>query len=145
MIYVKPKNTYKPSIYFRDDEMYFVFHIRKYYHFDSISVVSAKYEPCYMGSVYAPILQSLVQLTPTVVEPKTIALQHMFSVSSHKCKNGIDNYIKDNLNRYIESSIWDDSDKEVIDKYVTDINRKYNIDLDVNSVKFTNQYCWEVI
>ena len=128
----------------RDFDIYYRFKIRKYYHFEPMMVVEPTYEPCYMGSIYAPFCQSEVQLTPIKVDAKTIAIEHSFSVYEKNCPDGIDNYIKDNLERLTNSSVWYDSDRQAFDLYITKLKRKYNIDLDKSSLKCTNQYCWEV-
>ena len=128
----------------RDFNTYYRFKIRKYYHFEPMILVKPMYESCYMGSIYAPILQSEVQLTPVKVDAKTIAVEHSFTVYQKNCPNGIDNYIKDNLERLTNSGVWYDSDRQAIDSYVTELNRKYNINLDKSSLSYTNQYCWEV-
>ena len=124
--------------------IYYIFKIRKYYHFEPMMLVKPTYEPCYMGSIYAPFCQSEVQLTPVKIDAKTIAIEHSFSVYEKNCPNGIDNYIKDNLERLTNSGVWYDSDRQALDLYVTELNRKYNIDLDKSSLRYTNQYCWEV-
>ena len=128
----------------RDFDIYYRFKIRKYYHFEPMVLVKPTYEPCYMGSIYAPILQSEVQLTPIEVDAKSIAVEHSFSVYEKNCPDCVDNYIKDNLERLTNSGIWYDSDRQALDLYVNELNRKYNINLDKNSLKYTNQYCWEV-
>lgn len=128
----------------REFDIYYRFKIRKYYHFEPMMLVKPTYEPCYVGSIYAPICQSEVQLTPIKVDAKTIAVEHSFSVYEKNCPNGIDNYIKDNLERLINSNIWYDSDRQAFNLYVTELNRKYNINLDKGYLRYTNQYCWEV-
>ena len=128
----------------RDFNIYYRFKIRKYYHFEPMMLVKPTYEPCYVGSIYAPILQSEVQLTPVQVEAKSIAIEHCFSIRADKCTNGVDNYIKDNLERLTTSGVWFDSDRQAFDLYITELNRKYNINLDKSSLRYTNQYCWEV-
>lgn len=127
-----------------DFDLYYIVKLRKYYHFEPMTLVKANYEPCYVGSIYAPILQSEVQLNPVKVEAKSITVEHTFSLRADKCKNGVDNYIRDNLDRYTESGIWYTSDREAIDLYVTELNKRYNIDLDPKSLTYTNQFCWEV-
>ena len=75
---------------------------------------------------------------------KTVAIEHSFSIYKEDCLDGIDNYIKDNLERLTTSSVWYGSDRQAIDMYATELNRKYNIDLDKSSLRYTNQYCWKV-
>ena len=127
-----------------DFNLYYRVKLRKYYHFEPMTLVKANYEPCYVGSIYAPILQSEVQLTPVKVAAKSIAVEHIFSLRADKCTNGVDNYIKENLERFTTSCVWFDSDRQAVDLYVTELNKRYNIDLDPKSLKYTNQYCWEV-
>ena len=124
---------------------YYRFKIRKYYHFEPMTLVDFTYEPCYMGSIFARFCQSEIQLVPVRVDAKSIFIEHVFSVHKSNCPNNIDTYIKDNLERLVNSSIWYDSDRQALDLYVTELNQRYNIDLDESSLKYTNQYCWEVI
>ena len=128
----------------RDFNIYYRFKIRKYYHFEPMMLVKPAHEPCYMGSIYAPYCQSEVQLSPVKVDAKTIAIEHSFSVYEKDCPNGVDNYIKDNLERLTVSSVWFDSDRQALDLYVNELNKRYNIDLDHSSLAYTNQFCWEV-
>lgn len=128
----------------RDFNIYYTFKIRKYYHFEPMMLVKPRYEPCYMGSIYAPYCQSEVQLSPVKVDARTIAVEHSFSVYEKNCPNGIDTYIKDNLERLTTSGVWYDSDRQALELYIIELNRKYNIDLDKSSLRYTNQYCWEV-
>lgn len=128
----------------RNFNIYYKFKIRKYYHFEPMMLVKPTYEPCYMGSIYAPFCQSDVQVTPIKVDAKTIAVEHSFSVYEKNCPNGVDNYIRDNLERLINSGVWYDSDRQALDLYITELNERYNIDLDPKSLTYTNQFCWEV-
>ena len=128
----------------RIPDRYYRFKIRKYYHFEPIMLVKPTYEPCYMGSIYAPFCQSEVQLTPVEVNARTIAIEHVFSINEKNCPNGIGRYIKNNFERLINNNVWYDSDRQALDLYVTGLNRKYNIDLDKSSLRYTNQFCWEV-
>ena len=128
----------------REFDTYYRFKIRKYYHFEPMMLVKPTYELCYMGSIYAPFCESEVQLTPIRVDARSIAVEHSFTVYEKNCPNGVENYIKDNLERLTTSSVWYDSDKQALDMYVTELNKKHNIDLDKSSLKYTNQYCWEV-
>lgn len=128
----------------RDFNIYYRFKIRKYYHFEPMMLVKPTYKPCYVGSIYAPVLQSEIQVTPIKVDARTIAVEHSFSVYERDCPNGIDNYIKDNLERLTVSGVWFDSDRQALDLYVNELNKRYNIDLDPKSLTYTNQYCWEV-
>lgn len=128
----------------KDFEMYYVIKLRKYYYFEPMTLVKANYEPCYIGSIYAPILHSDVLLTPVKVDAKTVVVEKMFTVWAKNCPNGIDKYIEENLDRYAESGVWYMSDREVLYTYKEELDKKFNIELDKDSIKYTTQYCWEV-
>lgn len=141
----RKRNEHFYNQYFdKDFELYYRVKLRKYYHFEPMTLVKANYGPCYVGSIYAPILQSEVQLKPVKVEAKSIFVERQFTIRADKCTNGVDNYIKENLVNFTTSGIWFDSDRQALDLYVTELNERYNIDLDMNSLKYTNQFCWEV-
>jgi hypothetical protein len=139
------RNSANYTQYFtKDFEFYYVVKLRKYYHFEPMTLVKANYEPCYVGSIYAPILQSDVQITPVRIEAKTVGVEKIFTVYSKNCPNGIDNYVEENIDRYVESGVWAMTDREVLYTYIDELNKKYNIELDKDSLKYTTQYCWEV-
>lgn len=140
----KGHNNYGHYIDFNNGQIYYKVNLRKYYHFEPTLIVTPIYEPLYIGSVYAPICQCEVQVSPVKIEAQTIAIEHCFYVYDKQCPEGIDNYIKKNLNKFITNNVWYDSDRQALDLYTTELNRKYNIDLDKNSLRYTNQYCWEV-
>lgn len=140
----KRKESMYSQYFTKDWELYYRIKLRKYYHFEPMTLVKYNYEPCYVGSIYAPVLQSEVQLKPVNIEAKSIAIEHCFSIRADKCTGGVDNCIEDNLEKFTTSSVWFDSDRQVFDLYITELNKKYNIDLDSSSLKYTNQFCWEV-
>ena len=142
---VQQNKENKYRLYFtKDFELYYRVKLRKYYYFEPMTLVKTNYEPCYVGSIYAPILQSDVQITPVRTEAKTVGVEKMFTVYSKNCPNGIDNYVEENLDRYVESGVWSVTDREVLYTYIDELNKKYNIELDKDSLKYTTQYCWEV-
>lgn len=130
--------------YFRDTtQVYYKVKLRKYYYFDSMALVTPIESPYYVGSIYAP-LKFDVLLDTVNVEPKTLMIEHHFYINTKECSDGIDNYIKDNMSRFTSSGIWELKDQQVINKYLSEINNKYNIELIRDSLDFTTQYCWEV-
>lgn len=133
------------NIFSSNPDNYYRFKIRKYYHFEPMTLVNFTYEPRYMGSIFARFCQSEIQLVPVRVDAKSIFIEHIYSVHKINCPHGFDTYIKDNLEKLTNSSIWYDSDRQALDLYVTELNQRYNIDLDESSLKYTNQYCWEVM
>jgi Holliday junction resolvase RusA-like endonuclease len=108
-----------------------------------MTLVTPEESPCYIGSIYAPIKLD-VMLKPVFLDAKTIAIEHQFSIRADKCVGGVDNFVKNNLERLTTSGVWYDSDDQALDMYISEINRKYNIDLDRSSLKYTNQFCWEI-
>jgi hypothetical protein len=127
----------------KDFELYYVIKLRKYYHFEPMTLVTPEESPCYIGSIYAPVKLD-VMLKPVFLDAKTIAIEHQFSIRADKCVGGVDDFVKNNLERLTTSGVWYDSDDQVLNKYISEINRKYNIDLDRSSLKYTNQFCWEI-
>lgn len=127
----------------KDFDLYYNIRFRKYYHFERVTLVKPDYEPFYVGSIYAPVKYD-VMLHTVEVEPKSIVVERQFTIRASKCTNGVDNYIKDNLEYFTTSGLWFDSDRQAIDLYVNELNKKYDIDLDSSSLKYTNQFCWEV-
>ena len=139
----KQSHTSYAHYFTRDFELYYVVKLRKYYHFEPVTIVTPEESPCYVGSIYAPVKLD-VMLKPVFLEAKTIAIEHKFSIKDKYCVGGVENFVKNNLERLTTSSVWYSSDDRALDKYVSEINRKYNIDLDQSSLKYTNQFCWEI-
>ena len=135
---------FTPVLYFTsDDELYYSVTFRKYYHFEPIEVITSRDDLCNL--LYSGIIPQVDCMLYTVQVPAdSIFVAHTFSVAASKCKDGIDKYIKDNLDRFETSDVWDNSDNEILSKYISDINRRYDIELDIKAPIYTNQFCWEV-
>ena len=112
-----------------------------YIHFNPIMVVCPE-EESYLGSYFAPVLTNFIKTVQ--LEPKTVMQQHSFMINRKKCNGGIDKYIKNNLESFTGSTIWNLYSNEIIDKYLSDINRKYNIILTESSLDYSIQYIWEI-
>ena len=125
-------------------DFYYKVKIKKTYNFESITLVTPVPDgPYYVGSIYAPAqLDALIR--PVQVEKKSTAIVCTFPVLESQCTNGVDNYIKDNLERFASSSIWAVSDEQIVMNYVKELNNTYNIDLDPKSLTYDIQYSWEV-
>ena len=122
-------------------EVYYNVKLRKYYYFEDMTLVS--YEGDYFtGSIYAPVVTRFVK--PVKIPAKTIAMEQRFSISASKCPNGIDEYIRANLDDINSSIVWRENDSTVIDKYINELNKSLNIKLDPASLKYTSQFYWEV-
>lgn len=114
---------------------------RMYIHFNPINVVRP-IEDGYFGSIYAPIKTTFIDTV--IVEPKTVAQEYGFFISSEKAKPNIDKYIEANIERFTGSSLWDIYKTETINKYIEDIKKKYNVIVDESSLDYSIQYIWEV-
>lgn len=122
-------------------EVYYKVKLRKYYHFKDMILLSFV-DDFYTGSIYAPVLTHYYK--PVRVPMKTVAIEHVFTVPSSKCTNGIDNYIKENLDAISKSDIFAYYDDKVINEYRSDLNKELKIDVDPSSFSYTSQFCWEV-
>lgn len=122
-------------------EVYYKVKLRKYYHFEAMTLVSFV-DNYYTGSIYAPIVTPYFK--PVKIPARTMAIEEVFSVAASKCPEGIDKYIKANLETFDESPLWKLNDNNVILKYVSELNQELTIDLDPSSLKYTSQFCWEV-
>ena len=130
------------SQYFTQDlELYYRVNFRMYVHFNSIKAIRPT-EDVLIGSIYAPFKVTMIE--PVTIEACSVAKQHSFSLRVSKCPKGPDAYIKENLNKYTSSGIWQIAKKEIIDKYKQDIKDKYNIILDDSYLSYSIQYCWEI-
>ena len=139
----KRKQEHYNTYFDKDFEFYYKVKLRKYYHFEPMTLVKVEDIPhCKPFSKCIP--QTEVVIKPVQVEAKSLVVERMFTVYSKNCPNGIDNYIEENLDRYAESGIWYMSDREAVYTYIEELNKKFNIDLDKDSLKYTTQYCWEV-
>ena len=138
------RNSERYNKYFdKDFEFYYRVKLRKYYHFEPMTLVKVE-DKLHSKFCAGSICHSDVLIKPVQVEAKTVGIEKIFTVYSKNCPEGIDKYVEDNLDRYAESGIWYMSDREVIYTYIEELNKKYNIDLDKDSLKYTTQYCWEV-
>lgn len=122
-------------------EVYYKVKLRKYYHFEAMNLISYEGE-YFTGSVYAPVITPFVR--PVKVPARTIAIENSFYVAASKCPKGVDRYIKDNLDDFSASVIWQTNDQKVLNKYINELNSELKIDLDPKSLTYTTQYCWEV-
>lgn len=124
-----------------DNSIYYRVNFRMYIHFNPITIVY----PCekgYLGSIYAPYETTFIR--PAYIDGQTLWQQHTYSVNSKNAKPNIDTYIENNIERYTNSAMWRFTKQEIIDKYLDDIKKKYNVILDESSLDYSIQYVWEV-
>lgn len=134
-------NNMTPTVFQHGEEVYYKVVIRKYYRFKSCTIVVPDHEN-FSGSIYAPI-RTLV-LKPVQVPAHTMAIQNTFSVTASKCPDGIDAYVKNNWDTFMESRRWLHSDEEVQQEYENSISKKYNIEVKPGALVYTSSYFWEV-
>lgn len=124
-------------------DFYYKVHFKKTYYFEAMTLVtpvSDLYSAC-----FADIPSEVeILVRPVKVPAETIAVSQTFPVLASKCKNGIDEYIKDNIDQFVLSSFWSYTDEQIKDMYVEKLNKKYNIKLDPQSVTYRVQYSWEI-
>jgi hypothetical protein len=130
-----------------DFNVFYVLKVRKYYHFEPMILVTNQTDLC--TNLFGKyICQSDVLLKTVKAEPKSLFIEHHFSIYKDKCSNSIGKnvfeYVEQNIERFISSSVWDSSDEQALNTYIKELNRKYNITIDKNSLEYTNQFCWEV-
>ncbi len=102
---------------------------RLYYHFNSTFIVQ---------SVDG-------MLNPVRVPGTTMGVSHIFSVDSKECVDGIDKYIEVNRERFENSTVWETRKKEMIYKYVKQLENTYNIKIVEYNFDITPQYCWHLV
>lgn len=136
------KNSYA-QYFTKDFDLYYRVIFRKYFYFEEMLLVTPIESPCYLGSVYAPIKFDAA-IKPVKVPAKTLAVAYSFPVRASKCKNGIDNYVKENLELFTSSSVWHFSEQQAIEKYTEELRKELNIEVEPESFRYTTQYCWEI-
>ena len=121
-------------------ELYYKVILKKYYHFEPMTLVAKINYPWFLDKHNGALAVKTIK-----VESKTLSVAHAFSIAASKCPNGVDSYIKENLTRFSNSAIWQVYDKQVINKYHTELMDKYDIDVEPSSFIFTSEYYWEVV
>ena len=125
----------------RDFDLYYKINFRMYVHFRPIKIIKPEGDD-YIGSVYAPFRATL--MVPAQIEAKTVAKQRTFKVKANDCLNGPYKYVKDNLERYTSSDLWQLDKEDIINNYIEEVQKEHNIILDKSYLDYTIQHCWEV-
>jgi hypothetical protein len=124
------------------EELYYKVTLRKYYYFKPTTVIGK-----WLGTQY-PVLNDgdipVVEITPTAIDAKTYGLASSFSVKESMCPNGIDEYIKNNLDNITSTYEWKVQHARVLAGYCSDIKLEYGVDIDPAYVDYTTEYYWEV-
>lgn len=139
---IRNKNPeFYTTYYTKNFELYYRVNFRKYYHFDSINLVKPVGE-FYTGSIYAPYKSLFI--TPIQIPGDTLVVSHNFSISCDGIDGDIDKYIEDNIDRFVQSSVWNGSDEKAINMYLKRIADKYNVSLETDCLNYTNAFYWQV-
>ena len=124
------------------EELYYKVTLRKYYYFKQTAIIG----PSNRGDF--PILNDdiipVLEVTPAVIGARTYALMSSFSVKESVCQNGIDEYIRDNLDSITSTDEWKARHANVLADYCSTIKQEYFIDVDPEQLNYTTEYYWEV-
>ena len=125
------------------EELYYKVNLRKYYRFNPMSLAD------FTTPICKPAIADCCSITPmsprvVSIDARSSAVQQSFSVRASKCSNGIDSYIRENLNKITSSVYWLEQDKQVIHDYIKYVDLWYGIKLREKDVVYTAEYYWEV-
>lgn len=130
------------SVRIHTEELYYKVTLRKYYYFKPTTVVDK-----WLGTQY-PVLGDEVipveAIEPKSIGAKTYGIASSFSVKESLCTNGIDEYIKNNLDRITATTEWKAGHAQVLADYCKDVKIQYDVDIDPAYVNYTTEYYWEV-
>ena len=117
------------------EELYYKVTLRKYYYFKRM-VWSTPIEFNESANSYS--------MRCVDIDTKTTAIASSFSVKEFLCPNGIDEYIKNNLERITSTDEWKARHAQVLQDYCSEVKNQYNIDVDPAYLNYTTEYYWEV-
>lgn len=80
----------------------------------------------------------------TETDALTLCKQHVVQVPAKECPNGPNRFVQDNLDKFTSSTVFKDIKEELIQNYIDDMRKKYNIDLTEGDLDYTTHYFWEV-
>lgn len=124
------------------EELYYKVTLRKYYYFKPTTIIGPTNRVDYpvLNDEIIPVLE----VTPTMVGARTYALMSSFSVKESRCPNGIDEYIRNNLDKITSTDEWKSLHAKTLADYCKDVKAQYNVDIDTAYVNYTTEYYWEV-
>ena len=125
------------------EELYYKVTLRKYYYFKPLGIIP-HFEPVSFPELTADAEIPAVAISPVTVDARTSAIASSFSVKESLCPNGIDDYIRNNLDKITSTFEWKARHAQVITDYVHTIKNQYNIDLEPAYINYTTKYYWEV-
>lgn len=130
-------------VYIPTEELYYKVTLRKYYYFKPLNIIP-HFEPTGFPELSADVEIPAVAISPVTVDARTSAIATSFSVKESLCHNGIDEYIRNNLDRIVSTSEWKARHAQVITDYVYTIKNQYDVDIDPAYLTYTTEYYWEI-
>ena len=130
-------------VHISKEELYYKVALRKYYYFKSLSVIP-HFEPTGFPELGRTTELPAVVISPVTIDAMTSAIATSFSVKESLCPNGIDEYIRSNLDRIITTSEWKARHAQVLTDYIYTIKNQYNMDIAPEYLNYTTEYYWEV-
>ena len=124
------------------EELYYKVNLRKYYRFDPLSLADFTAHICERVESNTSVAPMPIKIVN--VDTRSYAVQQSFSVRASKCSDGIDSYIRENLEQVTSSDDWLELDKQVINDYIKYVDLMYGIEIQASTVIYTTEYYWEV-
>ena len=130
-------------VYTPTEELYYKVTLRKYYYFKPTTVIgpSNRVDFPVLNDDIIPVLEVA---PPAVIGARTYALMSSFSVKESLCTNGIDKYIKKNLDKITSTDEWKVRHAKVLADYCSTVKQECDIDIDPTQLDYTTEYYWEV-
>ena len=124
------------------EELYYKVTLRKYYYFKPTIIFGQSNRADFpvLNDGIIPVLE----VTPAAVGARTYALMSSFSVKESLCTNGIDEYIRNNIDKITSTDEWKAMHAKTLADYCKDVKIQYNVDIDPAYVNYTTEYYWEV-
>ena len=124
------------------EELYYKVTLRKYYYFRPAAIT------CPIETTNYPVLNDdiipVMEITPVALGAKTYAISASFSVKESICHNGIDEYIRNSLDKITSTDEWKARHVKTLHDYCSAVKQEYDIDLDPAYLNYTTEYYWEV-
>ena len=124
------------------EELYYKVTLRKYYYFKP--VVELPQTSVHEYPVLDDDIIPVMSISPAAISAKTYGIASSFSVKESLCTNGIDAYIRDNLDKLTATTEWKTRHAQVIEDYCADVKQEYDVDIYPAYVNYTTEYYWEV-
>ena len=116
-------------------DTYFIVRVNFYMHFDSMYCIE-NLGDCLMGSYYAPYRTTVIQ--PVRVDAETLCKTKYYYVNAYKFS--VTSFMKRLAS---EESYWKEVEKEIVERYATQLNQKYNIKIE-GQFPYTTEFCWKI-